>query len=200
MKEQELMKIEDAMIKEEYSFEAKQEAEAGTFSIMDEEAKQEPNCIDSYLQKQKDSKSVKDALKAKLNLKKVEGLFGDIAVVSDKHYRMCVVTLDGEIIVPFGKYGWIGSFGEDGTAPVRDGKRFSSRKDAKWGAINKEGEEVRPLAYCTKKAKHKQRINYMDMNEDDYFSIDKCFDQEGNFDYERLEDAIMDGEYVPEDW
>ena len=51
MKEQELMKIEDAMIKEEYSFEAKQEAEAGTFSIMDEEAKQEPNCINSYLQR-----------------------------------------------------------------------------------------------------------------------------------------------------
>lgn len=38
------------------------------------------------------------------------------------------------------------------------------------------------------------------MNENDYFSIDECFDEEGNFDYERLEDAIMDGEYVPEDW
>lgn len=38
------------------------------------------------------------------------------------------------------------------------------------------------------------------MNENDCFSIDECFDSEGNFDYERLEDAIMDGEYVPEDW
>ena len=38
------------------------------------------------------------------------------------------------------------------------------------------------------------------MNENDYFSIDECYDFEGNFDYERLEDAFMDGEYVPEDW
>ena len=38
------------------------------------------------------------------------------------------------------------------------------------------------------------------MNEDDYFNINECFDEEGNFDNERLEDAIMDGEYVPEDW
>ncbi len=38
------------------------------------------------------------------------------------------------------------------------------------------------------------------MNENDYFSIDECFDSEGDFDYEGLEDAIMDGEYVPEDW
>ena len=35
---------------------------------------------------------------------------------------------------------------------------------------------------------------------DDYFDINHCYDCEGNFDYERLEDAILDGEYVPEDW
>ena len=34
----------------------------------------------------------------------------------------------------------------------------------------------------------------------DYFDINDCYDYEGNFDYGRLEDAIMDGEYVPEDW
>lgn len=33
----------------------------------------------------------------------------------------------------------------------------------------------------------------------DYFDINDCYDSEGNFDYDRLEDAIMDGEYVPED-
>ena len=32
------------------------------------------------------------------------------------------------------------------------------------------------------------------------FSINNCYDSEGNFDYEQLEDAIFDGEYVPEDW
>ncbi len=36
--------------------------------------------------------------------------------------------------------------------------------------------------------------------EEEYFTLDDCFDMEGNFDYERLEDAILDGEYVPEDW
>ena len=41
---------------------------------------------------------------------------------------------------------------------------------------------------------------YEDTNDDLYFDINKCYDYEGNFDYERLEDAIMDGEYVPEDW
>lgn len=35
---------------------------------------------------------------------------------------------------------------------------------------------------------------------DSYFSINNCYDYEGNFDYDRLEDAILDGEYVPEDW
>ena len=30
----------------------------------------------------------------------------------------------------------------------------------------------------------------------DYFDINDCYDYEGNFDYDRLEDAIMDGEYV----
>lgn len=34
----------------------------------------------------------------------------------------------------------------------------------------------------------------------DVFSLDDCYDCEGNFDYDRLEDAILDGEYVPEDW
>lgn len=34
----------------------------------------------------------------------------------------------------------------------------------------------------------------------DYFSFNDCYDYEGNFDYGRLEDAILDGEYVPEDW
>ena len=34
----------------------------------------------------------------------------------------------------------------------------------------------------------------------DYFTFDDCYDDEGNFEQDRLDDAIMDGEYVPEDW
>lgn len=155
MKEQKLMKKADAMTKGEDSFEVKLKMEAKTFPQMEEEVCQETRFVEAYLQNQQDSKSIKEALKAKLNLKKVEGLYGDVAVVSDEHYRMGVVTLDGEIIVPFGRYGWIGSFREDGTATVRDGKRFSSRKDAKWGAIDKHGEEVVPL-HCKKNSQNNE--------------------------------------------
>ena len=35
---------------------------------------------------------------------------------------------------------------------------------------------------------------------EDYFTLDDCYDEYGNFDEQILEDAIMDGEYVPEDW
>lgn len=34
----------------------------------------------------------------------------------------------------------------------------------------------------------------------DGFSIIDCYDSEGYFDYERLEDAILDGEFIPDDW
>ncbi len=33
-----------------------------------------------------------------------------------------------------------------------------------------------------------------------FFSSGDLSDNEGNFDYERFEDAVMDGEYVLEDW
>lgn len=43
--------------------------------------------------------------------------------------------------------------------------------------------------------------SYDDYDDDDSsFKIEECYDAEGNFDYDSLEDAIMDGEYVPEDW
>ncbi len=44
-------------------------------------------------------------------------------------------------------------------------------------------------------------VNDHDLDRDEpYFSLDDCYDAEGNFDADRLEDAILDGEYVPEDW
>ncbi|MGM9845905.1 MAG: hypothetical protein ACI30K_06725 [Muribaculaceae bacterium] len=50
-----------------------------------------------------------------------------------------------------------------------------------------------------------EELNYSSYYDDkegafDYFDINDCLDYEGNFDYDSLEDAIMDGEYVPEDW
>lgn len=47
--------------------------------------------------------------------------------------------------------------------------------------------------------RHIYREEYCEESPNDYFNINDCFDYEGNFDFERLEDAIMDGEYVPKD-
>ena len=51
-------------------------------------------------------------------------------------------------------------------------------------------------------ANTKKWSSYFDENDYDNncFNINDCYDYEGNFDYDRLEDAILDGEYVPEDW
>lgn len=50
-----------------------------------------------------------------------------------------------------------------------------------------------------KPVKRKSYQQYNDCD-NDCFRINDCYDYEGNFDYDRLEDAILDGEYVPEDW
>lgn len=150
MEERSLIAMAKAMTNAEESCEAKLRTESESFSKMDVKGQQEEKLIEAYLTKQKDKKDAMKALKTKLGLKKVEAICGNVVVVSDDHYRMGVVTVEGEIIVPFGKYGWIGSFREDGTAPVRDGKRSSSKKDAKWGTIDKHGEEVVPLHYKKK--------------------------------------------------
>lgn len=51
-------------------------------------------------------------------------------------------------------------------------------------------------------ANTKKRSSYFDENDCDNncFNINDCYDYEGNFDYDRFEDAILDGEYVSEDW
>ena len=47
---------------------------------------------------------------------------------------------------------------------------------------------------------HKSDYSIIDCDGDGrYFNINDCYDYEGNFDYDRLEDAILDGEYVVED-
>ena len=50
-------------------------------------------------------------------------------------------------------------------------------------------------------ANTKKWSSYFDENDSDNncFKINDCYDYEGNFDYDRLEDAILDGESVSED-
>lgn len=55
------------------------------------------------------------ALKKKYNRVNV---YGEVAIVEDSHYEQGVVALDGTIIVPINKYGWIDEF-DSGLARVR---------------------------------------------------------------------------------
>ena len=114
-------------------------------------------------------------------------VYGDVAIVEDSHYKQGVVSLDGTIIVPVNKYGWIDVF-DSGFARVRthgrvgyinpkrkvlesfkvdnngelknvpydveakqerlyEDSKLHPEKYAKWGIINTRGEEVLPLEY-----------------------------------------------------
>lgn len=200
-------------------------------------------------------------------LNRIEKRYGDVIVVQHSDYEWGVIDTNGNIIVPFGKYGWIDGF-DSGLARVRtkgkiseniiaigidlDGKTpvitdkhdiqnyiKKKRKEhpneyAKWGIINEKGEEVLPVEYdevwnflgkgrlSTKVVKNgaESDVYFHDLNPslpirgtrtdtsyhddlesiDNYSSINNCYDCEGNFDEERLEDAFYSGEYVPEDW
>lgn len=51
----------------------------------------------------------------------VEKNYGDVTVVENSDYKWGVIDTDGNIIVPFGKYGWIDGF-DNGLARVRTNK------------------------------------------------------------------------------
>ena len=202
------------------------ETEAKAMTEIDERNSRCEKEIQKNLEK---STSVRDFLKK--TYKKIDWIGNGIAVVSDNHYAMGVVSINGDIIVPIGKYGWIDCF-KYGLARVRTGKRTANKKNEKWGIIDETGKEIVPLVYddiweitdnystiilekngvrycCDIKDPANVRLlslkndTYSDDENDgdsDYFTIDDCYDSEGNYDEDRLNDAIMDGEYVPEDW
>lgn len=64
------------------------------------------------------------------------------------HYKWCVEDLDGNRIVPYGKYDWIDGF-DSGLARVKIGKEPNNKakNNNKWGIINEQGEEVLPVEY-----------------------------------------------------
>lgn len=203
-----------------------------------------------------------------LGLNRIEKRYKDVIVVQHSDYKWGVIDTNGNIIVPFGKYGWIDGFdsglarvrshghsgrvgnelliikdfdnwdvveGKDNIQRYHDEDRLNNpQKYAKWGIINKEGEEVLPVEYddiwnflgkgrlSTKVVKNgaESDVYFHDLNPslpirgtrtdtsyhddlesiDNYSSINNCYDCEGNFDEERLEDAFYSGEYIPEDW
>ena len=68
-----------------------------------------------------------------------------ISVEKDGHY---VLNSQGVIIVPKGVYSWIDGF-DHGFARVREGRITNGKivNDAKWGIIDKNGQEILPLEY-----------------------------------------------------
>mgnify|MGYP002624379884 CR=1 FL=1 len=62
--------------------------------------------------------------------------------------RHAVMTVEGEEIVPYGRYDYIGGF-DNGFARVKIGEVTNGRNDSdcKWGLINEKGDEVLPVEY-----------------------------------------------------
>lgn len=89
--------------------------------------------------------------------------YGKVIVAQKANYDWGVLDIEGNEIVPFGKYSWIDGF-DQGLARVRSGrvaicqglkdinnikvdKVMHPGQDAKWGIINEEGEEVLAVEY-----------------------------------------------------
>lgn len=64
--------------------------------------------------------------------------------VADLRYQYAVLNLQGEEVIPFGRYTWIDGFSGGLTRVIRYDKEL---KKEKWGIINEKGEEVLPVEY-----------------------------------------------------
>ena len=72
----------------------------------------------------------------------------NILTAQNKERKYGVIDMDGNIIVPFGKYDYIDGF-DKGFARVKIGKQTNGQigSHCKWGIINEHGEEVLPAEY-----------------------------------------------------
>ena len=79
--------------------------------------------------------------------------YGKVSVLKDGKYQCGVMDSAGEMVVPFGKYGWISGF-DHGLARVKSiwGDAYidfetGKTEKAKWGIIDESGNEVLPVIY-----------------------------------------------------
>lgn len=113
-------------------------------------------------------------------------VFDTVKVLQKRNYQWGVVDLEGNEIVPFGKYDWIDGF-DHGLARVNK----TGTNGKKWGIINMAGEEVLPVEYDSvwnfygknrnsttiEKAGNQDTVYFSDLNPD-------LYDDETDFDYE----------------
>ncbi len=72
-----------------------------------------------------------------------ENTYGNVTVIQRSDYKWGVVDLEGNEIVPFGKYDWIDGFGCGFARVNRRVKSVHNKRIiTKWGMINDLGEEV----------------------------------------------------------
>lgn len=88
-----------------------------------------------YLRITRDAKMISDPNENPVVVQLPQGLYG-------------VITMDGKIVVPFGKYDLIEEFCL-GVTRVKIGKETNGLKDSgcKWGIIDKMGNELVPVIY-----------------------------------------------------
>ena len=115
-----------------------------------------------------------------------ERVFDTVKVLQKRNYQWGVVDLEGNEIVPFGRYDWIDGF-DHGLARVNK----VGLNGKKWGIINMAGEEVLPVEYDSvwnfygknrnsttiEKAGYQDTVYFSDLNPD-------LYDDETEFDYE----------------
>ena len=72
---------------------------------------------------------------------------GNFISVENMEGHYGVLNIEGNVVVPFGKYSYIDGF-DSGYARVRIGNQTNGLfKTGKWGLINEKGEEVLPVIY-----------------------------------------------------
>ena len=79
--------------------------------------------------------------------------YGSVNVVENDRFQYGVTDNNGNVIVPFGKYGWISGY-DHGLARVKSiggsvqiDLQTGAVQNAKWGIIDMEGNEVLPVKY-----------------------------------------------------
>lgn len=120
------------------------------------------------------------------NIKKT--IQNDLAEHPESFAKWGIINEKGEVVLPV-IYDEVWNFfkkNRNSTKVVKEGKS----KDVFFRDLNPD------LSIECKGFRNFQLEN----SSDSYFNINDCYDNEGNFDYDSFEDAIMDGEYVPEDW
>lgn len=115
-----------------------------------------------------------------------ERVFDSVKVAQKRNYQWGVVDLEGNEVVPFGRYDWIDGF-DHGLARVNK----NGPNGKKWGIINMAGEEVLPVEYDSiwnfygknrnsttiEKAGNQDTVYFSNLNPD-------LYDGEADFDYE----------------